>query len=452
MESEDEGETGDSSQRRIVKRLRSIKKKSVFGSLEPSVWTFSGVFVIFILLILTIMLLLPFGINPINRRAATVRSNSMEPTFARGDIVFIKDVDPQQVEEGDVIVLQVPNRYQEQYDYPPLVTHRVTDVKYDSLFDIDTSERDDLNLKDGEPTPDWLKNEFNDENHYLNNRAELTDSGDGVWWITIHGEKEYRLEDRGGSLRVFDATPAFETKGDAEDQTDPFLTPPQNIMGEYSGSNIPYFGLLFMFANTPIGMATLTLAFVLIVIAVYFPWHIDVKEERTRAMSTLGGGLDALHRRLTEMEEAMGSAASTVGESASGLIVSRTAEGNIAGVKKTTEGETSPDNIMMKRGEPGPEDIGLDVGKPSMEKEEKEGTREIDLRPLDELNKRFQKGELSVDEFIDMRKKVNPERERHEEIDLRPLNQLHKKFQRDEISVEEFIERRKNIMEGRKDG
>lgn len=177
-------------------------------------------------------------------------------------------------------------------------------------------------------------------------------------------------------------------------------------------------------------------------------------------MNTLGSGVTSLHKRLTEIQEAMGDTATTVGESISGLMVSRTTEGNIAAIRRGPEEETRPENIMMKReGSEEPEDEGIDAEPPSgSEREEKErkkleGKKEIDLRPLDELHKEFQKGDLSVDEFIDMRKKASPEKESEErKIDLRPLNELHKKFQKEEISVDEFIELRKELMEGRYDG
>ena len=442
MVEEDEVEDGKTSHPSTLRKIKDLRIRRGTGSWDLSIWTFTGVIVVGIILLLTIMLLLPFGLNPINRRAATVRSNSMEPTFSRGDIVFVQEVDPYQIEEGDVIVLQVPDQYEEQYGYPPTVVHRVTDVRYDHLFDMALEEDEEfLDFDVEQSVPEELKERFDEENIFINNQAMITPGSDGEAWITIRGEREYRLEETDDQLRIFDAQPAFETQGDAEDQEDPFLTPPQNIMGEYSGTNIPYLGLLFMFANTPIGMATLSLAFVLIVIGVYFPWHIDIKEERTRAMSTLGGGLDALHRRLTEMEEAMGGAASAVGDAASGLIVSRTTEGKIGSVKRKGSEETRPDNIMMKRGDSGPGDIGDRIDE-SPDKDEK---KEIDLRPLDELHKEFQKGGLSVDEFIDMRKDIGENQKEEKEVDLRPLNQLHNKFQRGDISVEEFIEKRKEL-------
>jgi len=373
-----------------MKGKKRTKLKNLFEYRDISNWTYGAVIAGIIVIALVIMLLLPFSINPIGRRGATVRSNSMEPTFSRGDVVFLQEADPQEIEEGDVIAFAVPERWQQDHGYPEIVMHRVTEV----IEDEDT-----------------------------------------------------------GRVR-------FRTQGDAENNEDPFITPEQNVIGEYTGTAIPQIGLVFLFANTLIGMTTLALVFALIVIAVYFPWHIDKKEERYSAMNTLGSGVTSLHKRLTEIQEAMGDTATTVGESISGLMVSRTTEGNIAGIQRKSPEETSPENIMMKRnGSEEPEDVGIDVESPSGRKREEkerrklEGKKEIDLRPLDELHKEFQKGELSVDEFIDMRKKASPEKESEErKIDLRPLNELHKKFQREEISVDEFIELRKELMEGRNDG
>ena len=360
------------------------KLKDLFQYRDISNWSFGAVIVGLIILSLVIMLLLPFSINPIGRRGATIRSNSMEPTFSRGDVVFLQEADPQEVEEGDVIALAVPERWQQQHGYPEIVVHRVIEVEEDE----DT-----------------------------------------------------------GRIR-------FRTQGDAEDNEDPFLTPSENVVGKYTGTSIPQVGLVFLFANTLVGMTTLSLVFILFVIAVYFPWHIDKKEERYEAMSTLGSGVTSLHRRLNEIQEAMGDTASAVGESVSGLMVSRTADGNIASIRRESKDETRPENIMMKREDSELEDKDLGADKPIKRGEvKKEGKRKIDLRPLDELHKEFQKGELSIDEFIDMRKDASPEKESGEkEVDLRPLNELHKKFQREEISVQEFIELRKELMGGGNNG
>ncbi|MFW5907929.1 MAG: signal peptidase I [Candidatus Natronoplasma sp.] len=345
MESEEEGpdeEDGDRPQLKTsktsisLKKIKRVKVKDIYGSWDLSLWMFVGVIVVTLLLIMTVMLLLPFGVNPINRRAATVRSNSMEPTFERGDIVFVREIEPHDIEEGDVIVLQVPDQYEEQYGYPPLVVHRVTDVKYDHRFDIDTSERDDIDLEDGEPVPGWLREEFDEENNYLRNDAEMVRSSDGAWWITVRGEREYRLEEDDGQVRIFDSRPAFETKGDAENQEDPFLTPPQNVMGEYSGTSISYWGLLFMFASTPIGMATLSIAFALVLVAIYFPWHIDRREERMDVLRRLREGIEDLRSG-----GSLSATAKSMSVSTEGTAAPSTSKANRIMMKMKNDGKAS---------------------------------------------------------------------------------------------------------------
>jgi len=76
----------------------------------------------------TILVFLPFGLNPFSRRATVIRSESMQPTFGRGDVIFLKDTDVEEVREGNVVAVNVPGYYQENYGYPPTIVHRVVDV------------------------------------------------------------------------------------------------------------------------------------------------------------------------------------------------------------------------------------------------------------------------------------------------------------------------------------
>ncbi len=84
--------------------------------------------VVMVILSSTVLVFLPFGLNPFGRRATVIRSESMQPTFGRGDVIFLKDMDVEEVREGDVVAVNVPGYYQENYGYPPTVVHRVVDV------------------------------------------------------------------------------------------------------------------------------------------------------------------------------------------------------------------------------------------------------------------------------------------------------------------------------------
>ena len=68
------------------------------------------------------------GLSSLGARVMVVASGSMKPFLNIGDIVVLKGVDPEEVNVGDVIAFKVAPRFQEQYNYPPVVTHRVVEV------------------------------------------------------------------------------------------------------------------------------------------------------------------------------------------------------------------------------------------------------------------------------------------------------------------------------------
>jgi len=68
------------------------------------------------------------GLRNLGARVMVVASGSMRPFLNLGDIVVLRGVDPDEVKVGDVIAFNVAPRFQRQYNYPPVVTHRVVEV------------------------------------------------------------------------------------------------------------------------------------------------------------------------------------------------------------------------------------------------------------------------------------------------------------------------------------
>jgi signal peptidase len=54
---------------------------------------------------------------------------SMEPTLQSGSLLMIEPIDAQDVKVGDIIIYNVPPMVREYYNYPPVVAHRVIEVK-----------------------------------------------------------------------------------------------------------------------------------------------------------------------------------------------------------------------------------------------------------------------------------------------------------------------------------
>ena len=68
------------------------------------------------------------GLRSLGARVMVVASNSMSPFLNFGDVVVLTGVDPEEIGVGDVIAFNVAPRFQQQYNYPPVVTHRVIEV------------------------------------------------------------------------------------------------------------------------------------------------------------------------------------------------------------------------------------------------------------------------------------------------------------------------------------
>ena len=64
-----------------------------------------------------------------DHQIAIIASDSMEPTLKVGDIAFIHKEKPEKIKEGDIVAFHVPLKYQNEYNYPPRVIHRVTEIK-----------------------------------------------------------------------------------------------------------------------------------------------------------------------------------------------------------------------------------------------------------------------------------------------------------------------------------
>lgn len=58
-----------------------------------------------------------------------VFGTSMEPELHAGNLILIKDKDAADVKVGDIIVYNVPSAIQDFYNYPPIVAHRVIEVR-----------------------------------------------------------------------------------------------------------------------------------------------------------------------------------------------------------------------------------------------------------------------------------------------------------------------------------
>lgn len=60
---------------------------------------------------------------------APVTGISMTPVFKEGDLITYEKISPSEVEVGDIIVYSIPPLTQKHSNYPPVVAHRVVEIR-----------------------------------------------------------------------------------------------------------------------------------------------------------------------------------------------------------------------------------------------------------------------------------------------------------------------------------
>ena len=155
----------------------------------------------------------------------------MEPELRQGDFIVFKQVLPQQVKEGDIIVFEVSPIIREQYNYPPRIAHRIIKIT----------------------------------------------RKDGV--ITL------------------------KTKGDNNASPDPFTVRAIDLKGVVS-HRIPYFGNLFIFAQSKQGLIVIA---IFLILAGFYDFRKEIRKMRRnlikKVFSPITEDLEKGIERLEEKEE-----------------------------------------------------------------------------------------------------------------------------------------------------
>ena len=81
------------------------------------IWDIFSTIVVVLVIALTVLLV---GVRLFGYQVFTVLSGSMEPTFQTGSLIYVKEVDPFTLEDGDIITFMV--------DEDTVATHRIVGV------------------------------------------------------------------------------------------------------------------------------------------------------------------------------------------------------------------------------------------------------------------------------------------------------------------------------------
>lgn len=107
--------------RRMGESLLSEKeRRSYIKIMSKTVKRIWNCFTTVLVAVVVILALLLVGARLIGLQVFTVLSGSMEPTYHVGSLIYVKDVDPYELESGDVITFML--------DEDTVATHRIVEV------------------------------------------------------------------------------------------------------------------------------------------------------------------------------------------------------------------------------------------------------------------------------------------------------------------------------------
>jgi signal peptidase I len=78
-----------------------------------------------IILAFTVALVSSWGILPF----VPAFDTSMEPALRSGGILIVEPINPKEIMVGDIIVYNIPPEIRDYYNYPPTISHRVTEIQ-----------------------------------------------------------------------------------------------------------------------------------------------------------------------------------------------------------------------------------------------------------------------------------------------------------------------------------
>lgn len=97
--------------------MDAVLREQDMGQTAKRVWNIVTSILVALAVLLAIALV---GVRLLGFRVYTVLSGSMEPTYHTGSLIYVKDVDPYELEKGDVITFML--------DEDTVATHRIVEV------------------------------------------------------------------------------------------------------------------------------------------------------------------------------------------------------------------------------------------------------------------------------------------------------------------------------------
>ncbi len=146
-------------------------------------------------LLVVAMVLLAFalvGVRLIGLTPYAVLSGSMEPTYHVGSLIYVKDIDPADIEIGDPITFVVNEDLL-------LATHRVVDIEIFYTKHVQVLDENDLPVFDEKGNPVLEEVPLDEPSYYYQTKGDANDAVDGsaVYYKNVVGTPVFSIPQLG---------------------------------------------------------------------------------------------------------------------------------------------------------------------------------------------------------------------------------------------------------------
>lgn len=111
--------------------------------------------------------------------------SSMEPELQAGNLILVEEVAPSDVEVDDIIVFTIPSAVREYYNYPPVVAHRVIQVRTSEIGITFRTKGDNTGEDPFTVRPQDLLGQVSDQIPYLGFPLLFFQSQQGLIFIGV---------------------------------------------------------------------------------------------------------------------------------------------------------------------------------------------------------------------------------------------------------------------------
>lgn len=148
-------------------------------------WSFVTTLLVVIVVILAILLV---GVRVVGLTPYAVLSGSMEPTYHVGSLIYVREIEPSQIEVGTPITFVVNEDLL-------VATHRVVEIESYTTVQKEMVDTEGNPILDEEGNPTYTEVELDEPSYYFTTKGDANDAEDGspVYYKNVIGTPVFSI-------------------------------------------------------------------------------------------------------------------------------------------------------------------------------------------------------------------------------------------------------------------